>query len=89
MIELLESQMPYKRSQALEQRLQHLVGLLRAGRYSTPTLAEELSISQPTVSRCLTALRERGYCIKAIKDESGWSYRLSSDPASFASKSAL
>ena len=81
--------MPYERSQALEERLQHLVGLLRGGRYSTPTLAEQLSISQPTVSRCLAALRKRGYCIKPIKDDSGWSYRLSSDPASSASKGAL
>jgi len=88
-IELLENFMPYERSQALEHRLQHLVGLLRGGRHSTRTLAEQLSISQPTVSRCLTALRERGYSIKPIKDESGWYYYLSSEPTSSASKGAL
>jgi len=81
--------MPYERSQELEQRLQRLVGLLRTGRHSTPTLAEELSVSEPTVSRCLTALRKRGYGIKALKDESGWSYRLSSEPSPSASAGAL
>ena len=71
--------MPYERSQALEQRLQDVLGLLRAGGYSTPTLAEHLGVSQPTVARCLTALRKRGYLIKAIKDQRGWSYRMSKE----------
>lgn len=71
--------MPYERSRALEKRLQDLLGLLRNGRYSAPTLARELKVSQPTISRCLTALRKRGHAIRAVKDGIGWSYRLASD----------
>ncbi len=68
--------MPYERSQALENRLQDLLGLLRNGRHSVPTLARALEVSQPTISRCLAALRKRGYGIRAIRDPEGWSYRL-------------
>jgi len=71
--------MPYERSQALEKRLQDLLGLLREGRHSAPTLASELDVSQPTVARCVAALRKRGYMIRAVKDREGWSYRLSSE----------
>jgi biotin operon repressor len=72
-----EKRVPYERSQALEKRLADILGLLRQGRHSTLTLANELDISVPTVARCLTALRRRGYEIKAVKDQNGWSYRLS------------
>jgi biotin operon repressor len=68
--------MPYERSQALEKRLQELLGLLRGGRHSAPTLAAALDVSQPTVCRCLAALRKRGYKIRAVKDGEGWAYRL-------------
>jgi biotin operon repressor len=70
-------EMPYERSQALENRLQEILGLLRNGRHSSPTLAEAVKTSQPTISRCLAALRKRGYQIRAVKDERGWSYQLS------------
>lgn len=73
--------MLYKRSQAIEKRLHDLLELVRCGRHSTPTLARKLGISQPTVSRCLTALRERGYSIRAVKDENRWWYELASEPA--------
>ena len=75
----LEDIMPYERSQALEKRLQELLRMLRDGRPSAQTLAGRLDISQPTLARCLTALRRRGYAIRAVKDESGWSYRLGSE----------
>jgi biotin operon repressor len=73
---------PYQRSQEIEQRLDSLLGLIRSGRYSTPTLAKSLGISQPTVSRCLTALRERGFSIRSIRDGNGWSYEVVNEPAS-------
>jgi biotin operon repressor len=73
--------MIYQRSQAIENRLRNLVRLLRIGGHSTPTLAQTLGISQPTVSRSLTALRERGYLIRSVKDDHGWSYELVSEPA--------
>ena len=71
--------MPYERSQALEQRLQELLGLIRGGQYSASSLATALAVSQPTVSRCLAALRKRGHKIRAVKDGHGWSFRLASD----------
>ena len=71
--------MSYERSQALEKRLQDLVGLLREGRQSAPMLASELEVSQPTVARCVAALRKRGHVITAMKDREGWSYCLASE----------
>jgi biotin operon repressor len=81
-----EQPMPYERSQALEKRLQDLLSLLREGRHSAPTLACKLEVSQPTVARCLAALRKRGYMIRALKGCQGWSYHLSADglPAAHA-----
>ena len=73
--------MVYTRSQTIEKRLRDILDLVRSGRQSTPTLAQALGISQPTVSRCLTALRQRGYSIRAVKDEIGWSYELEAEPA--------
>lgn len=71
----------YRRSQVIENRLRDLLKLIRSGGHSTPSLARQLGISQPTVSRCLTALRERGYAIRSVKDDHGWSYELVSEPA--------
>lgn len=73
--------MPYRRARVIEDRLRHLVELVRGGGQSTRSLAQRLAISQPTVSRCLTALRERGYVIRSVKDKHGWSYELVSEPA--------
>src|SRR5258707_10266193 len=69
--------MLYQRSQEIEQRLNTVLRLIRSGRYSTPKLAERLGVSIPTVSRCVTALRERGHDIRAEKSAQGWSYILS------------
>lgn len=73
--------MPYQRAQVIESRLRDMLELIRNGGQSTPSLAQELAISQPTVSRCLTALRARGYVIRSVKDEHGWSYELVAEPA--------
>lgn len=70
----------YRRSQEIERRLTSLVDLIRRGKYSTPALAAELGISAPTVSRCLSALRQRGYGIRAVKDDDAWAYELAREP---------
>jgi biotin operon repressor len=67
----------YQRSFAIEKRLLETLDLIRTGSYSTPTLAAALKVSIPTVSRCITALRERGYDIGSVRGESGWHYVLS------------
>ncbi len=68
--------MLYQRSMEIERRLQAALGLIRSGQYSTPMLAKELGISIPTVSRHVTALRERGYDIRAERSADGWRFVL-------------
>jgi biotin operon repressor len=80
------NKMPYERSQAHEERLSLLLQLLQNSAPSSKTLAHSLDVSLPTLSRCLKALRQRGYAIKAVKHESGWSYRLTSSKSSSTGK---
>ncbi len=68
--------MLYQRSLEIEQRLNAVLRLIRRGNYSTPKLAEQLGVSIPTVSRYVTALRERGHDIRAQKQARGWRYVL-------------
>jgi biotin operon repressor len=71
----------YERSRAIERRLTDLVRLIRAGHHSTPVLAKKLDVSVPTVSRCITALRQRGYSIRPVRLPKQWAYELISEPA--------
>ena len=64
--------MTSERSLEIECRLDDVFRLIRTGRFSTPMLAEEVSI--PTISRCVNALRLRGHDIRAEKHEDGWRY---------------
>lgn len=66
--------MLYARSLEIEQRLDHVLRLIKTGRYSTPMLAEEVGVSIPTISRCVCALRERGHDIRSEKHGSNWRY---------------
>jgi biotin operon repressor len=66
----------YERSLGIEQRLQSVLDLVRSGRYSTPVIAEKLGVSVPTVSRDVTALRERGHDIRAERRGDGWRFVL-------------
>jgi biotin operon repressor len=68
--------MPFERSLKIERRLRLILRLIARGRFSTPMLAEELGVSIPTISRCVTALRVRGYDIRPQKQEDGWGYVL-------------
>lgn len=67
---------PYQRSLEIEQRLDRVLRLICTGRYSAPMLAETVGVSIPTISRCVTALRERGHDIRAGRQGSGWRYVL-------------
>ena len=67
--------MPFERSLEIERRLETVLRLIRRGGYSAPMLAEEVSVSIPTISRCVTALRERGHDIRAEKHGDGWRVR--------------
>ena len=66
--------MPFERSLEIERRLEDVLRLIRTGRSSTPMLAEEIGVSIPTISRCVTALRLRGHDIRAEKHGEGWRY---------------
>jgi biotin operon repressor len=68
--------MPFERSLEIERRLDDVLRLIRTGRFSTPMLAEEVGVSIPTISRCVTALRERGHNIRAERNDGGWRYVL-------------
>ena len=73
--------MLYERSRDIEKRLNTIVRLIHAGGQSTLTLSVALGVSRPTVSRCIAALRDRGYSIRAVKDAGGWSYEIAAEPA--------
>jgi len=79
--------MVYGRSQMIENRLSDMLRLIRSGGESTPSLAEKLGISQPTVSRCLSALRERGFTIRSVREDRGWSYEIIGEPATVSERS--
>jgi len=66
--------MPFERSLEIERRLDDVLRLIRTGRFSTPMLAEKVGVSTPTISRCVTALRTRGYDIKAARQAKEWRY---------------
>lgn len=68
--------MLYQRSLDIERRLQTVLQLIQSGRYSTPDLAEEVGVSIPTISRDVTALRQRGHAILAERQDGAWRYRL-------------
>jgi predicted DNA-binding transcriptional regulator YafY len=68
--------MQYQRSFEIEQRLRAVLRLVRKGRFSTPRIAGILRVSVPTVSRDLTALRQRGFDIRPERTEAGWGYTL-------------
>ena len=73
--------MLYEKSFTIERRLTALIRLIRAGKHSTPELAKKLGVSVPTVSRSITALRQRGFRIEPIRLPSQWAYELVAEPA--------
>jgi biotin operon repressor len=68
--------MLYQRSLDIEHRLKTVLTLIESGRYSTPHLAEEVGVSIPTISRDVTALRQRGFQIRAERFNGTWRYIL-------------
>jgi biotin operon repressor len=68
--------MLYQRSMQIENRLDSVLALICHGDYSTPRLAAELGVSIPTVSRDVTALRQRGHHIRSLRIRNGWRFVL-------------
>jgi len=73
--------MLYERSFLIERRLQNVLELVRLGCYCAPTIAEKLGVSVPTVSRDMTALRERGFDIRSERQGDSWRYVLANSNA--------
>jgi len=70
----------YKRTLTTGQRFAAILDLIRVGQHSTRTLATALSVSEPTISRCLAALRRRGYQIEPRRKGQTWCFVLVHEP---------
>jgi predicted DNA-binding transcriptional regulator YafY len=73
--------MLYQRWIDIEKRLDAVLRLIRRGGYSTPKIAARLGVSIPTISRDVTALRERGHDIRSQRSADGWRYVLAKYPS--------
>jgi predicted DNA-binding transcriptional regulator YafY len=68
--------MRYQQTIEIHQRLETVLQLIGTGRYSTPTLADKVGVSIPTISRIVAVLREQGHEIRAERTKQGWRYLL-------------
>jgi len=66
--------MRYQQTIEIHTRIEEVLRLIQAGRYSTPALAEKVGVSVPTISRIVAALRERGHVIQAERTRGAWRY---------------
>lgn len=71
--------MRYERALSIGRRHRRLIGLIRSGRLSTPSLARRLGVSEQTVYRDVTFLKEHGYPIRSVKQGRRWAYHLAAD----------
>lgn len=71
----------YRRSLNIENRLNAVLRLIDSGTCSTPTIAKRLGVSVPTVSRDVSALRERGHNIRSKRNRDSWRYILADRPS--------
>jgi biotin operon repressor len=68
--------LPYTKSLEIEKRLTDLLEMIRRGEGSADILAEKLGVSMATVARGISALRDRGNNIHAIRRGTRWCYTL-------------
>jgi Mn-dependent DtxR family transcriptional regulator len=68
--------MVYERTRRIEQRFQKAIMLIGKNQMNSKQLALELGVSQPTIQRIISELRNRGFRIRSVRDESGWRYEL-------------
>lgn len=72
--------MTYERSRIIEERFQKALALIKKKRLNAGQLALELGVSRPTAHRIITELKRRGYYIRSVHEEHGWSYELNKRP---------
>lgn len=68
--------MRYERSFAINKRHEALLTLIHRGAYSSPSLAENLGVSEQTIYRDILFLRRQGHSIESIRLSKGWAYQL-------------
>ena len=68
--------MRYERSLVIIKRHENLLKLIGSGSYSSPSLAERLSVSEQTVYRDILFLRRQGHSIESVRLSKGWAYHL-------------
>jgi Mn-dependent DtxR family transcriptional regulator len=73
--------MPYERSRIIEDRFEKTLDLIQKKRLNARQLAFELGVSRPTANRIITELKRRGYAIRSVHEEHGWSYELNNRPS--------
>jgi len=73
--------MRYDRAIAISKRHEELLALIRSGSYSSPLLAKQLGVSEPTVYRDILFLKRQGYSIESVRLPSNWAYQLSDEEA--------
>ena len=71
--------MRYARSIAIAERHEALLELVKSGSFSSPELAKELAVSEPTIYRDILFLKRQGYRIEAVKLSAGWAYKLTNE----------
>lgn len=72
--------MRYQQSLEIHERIETVLRLIETGEHSTPSLAEQVGVSIPTISRIVATLREQGHDIHSEKGPSGWRYTIAAPP---------
>lgn len=78
----------YHRAFEIQQRLEAVLELVAAGKYSTPKNADEIDVSTAKVTRCIDAHGAQGHSIKSVNIDGQWCYRLKECSQQGASKFA-
>ena len=79
-VDFWRREMPYERSRLIEERFGLVVELIQKGCSTTAELANELNVSRGTVHRIIAELRRRGFAIRSVREEKGWSYEIALFP---------
>lgn len=78
--------MPYSRSDAISERHETLLDLVERGGFSATALAHALGVSEATINRDLSYLREKGHVIRACRVDTGWAFTLDTSDTAQTSK---
>jgi biotin operon repressor len=66
--------MRYRLAIKIHEPIEEVLHLIETAEYSTPSLAEAIGVSIPTVSRIVSVLREQGHQIRAMRIGKSWRY---------------